>query len=154
MKKFTIKLWAVLLLMLVSLQTFATDNEYGLKDNIQDGVILHHFVVEERLIKLNDIRLADFILVLAVTLHECFHAIAAKTRGYPSERIIFLPYGATLYNNHDFDKTSNVIIALAGPLLNLSLALFTVAIWWIFPESFAYLQTIFYANLWTGLGRP
>jgi stage IV sporulation protein FB len=89
--------------------------------------------------------------VLAVTLHECFHAIAAKTRGYPSERIIFLPYGATLYNNHDFDKTSNVIIALAGPLLNLSLALFTVAIWWIFPESFAYLQTFFYANLWTGL---
>ena len=66
--------------------------------------------------------------VLAVTLHECFHAIAAKTRGYPSERIIFLPYGATLYNNHDFDKTSNVIIALAGPLLNLSLALFTVTI--------------------------
>lgn len=89
--------------------------------------------------------------VLAVTLHECFHAIAAKTRGYPSERIIFLPYGATLYNSHDFDKTSNVIIALAGPLLNLSLALFTVAIWWIFPESFAYLQTFFYANLWTGL---
>ena len=43
MKKFTIKLWAVLLLMLVSLQTFATDNEYGLKDNIQDGVILHCF---------------------------------------------------------------------------------------------------------------
>lgn len=34
MKKFTIKLWAVLLLMLVSLQTFATDHEYGLKDNI------------------------------------------------------------------------------------------------------------------------
>lgn len=29
--------------------------------------------------------------VLAVTLHECFHAIAAKTRGYPSERIIFCP---------------------------------------------------------------
>ena len=26
----------------------------------------HHLVVEERLIKLNDIRLADFILVLAV----------------------------------------------------------------------------------------
>ena len=43
MKKFTFKLWAVLLLMLVSLQTFATDNEYGLKDNIQDGVILHCF---------------------------------------------------------------------------------------------------------------
>ena len=43
MKKFTFKLWAVLLLMLVSLQTFATDNKYGLKDNIQDGVILHCF---------------------------------------------------------------------------------------------------------------
>lgn len=89
--------------------------------------------------------------VVAITLHECFHAITAKTRGYPSERIIFLPYGATLYNNHDFDKTSNVIIALAGPLSNLSLALFTVAIWWIFPDSFSYLKTFFYANLWTGL---
>ena len=31
----------------------------------------HHFVVEERLIKLNDIRLADFILVLAVDLMKC-----------------------------------------------------------------------------------
>ncbi len=89
--------------------------------------------------------------VVAVTLHEVFHAVTARTRGYPSARIIFLPYGATLYNDHDFDKTSNVIIALSGPLASLLLALFTMAIWWIFPESFSYLHAFFLANLTIGL---
>lgn len=45
----------------------------------------HHFVVEERLIKLNDIRLADFILVLAVivdglTLSAYPHVLVAVFR--------------------------------------------------------------------------
>lgn len=89
--------------------------------------------------------------VVAVAMHESFHAIAAGRRGYPSEKIIFLPYGATLYNNGNFDKVSDVVIALAGPVSNLVAALFTVASWWIFPDGFPYLQTFFYANLATGL---
>ena len=45
----------------------------------------HHLVVEERLIKLNDIRLADFILVLAVivdglTLSAYPHVLVAVFR--------------------------------------------------------------------------
>lgn len=89
--------------------------------------------------------------VLAVLLHELAHAFAARQRGYVADNILMLPYGAVLYNKDNFDKTSNVIIALAGPLCNLLLALAAVSFWWLAPETYAYTKSFAAANIFTGL---
>ena len=94
---------------------------------------------------------AFFCSVIAVTLHEYCHKLAASGRGYGAGDVLWLPYGAVIYNEKILDKTSNVIIALAGPLANLVFSLVTISFWWIIPESFSYTKDFAYANLGIGL---
>lgn len=59
-----------------------------------------------------------------------------------------MPYGAGLnLKDQIYSEIDEIKIALAGPICNLVLFVLTLAIWWIFPESYSYLFTFANANL-------
>ena len=94
----------------------------------------------------------DFVwTMLALLFHESAHALMARARGYVVKKMVLLPYGAMMSAGENFDKTSSVLIGLAGPLCNLLLALVTLGLWWLFPSAYPYTISFIYANLSLGL---
>lgn len=88
-----------------------------------------------------------FSSFVTVLLHEIAHGIAGKKYGYQMSKITLMPYGAMIYGGEKFNRKEGIMIALAGPFCNGILALFTIALWWLLPESFAYTQDFLNSNL-------
>lgn len=85
---------------------------------------------------------------VTAVIHETGHAYVSGNLGYRLNKITLMPFGAVVSGNIDGLKSSDEIkIALAGPLLNLAIALFFIAVWWIFPESYAFTDIAAEANL-------
>ena len=94
----------------------------------------------------------DFVwTMLALLFHESAHALMARARGYVVKKVVLLPYGAMMSAGENFDKTSSVLIGLAGPLCNLLLALVTLGLWWLAPAAYPYTISFLYANLSLGV---
>lgn len=94
----------------------------------------------------------DFVWTLvALLFHEGAHALMARARGYVVKKVVLLPYGAMMSAGENFDKTSSVLIGLAGPLCNLLLALVTLGLWWLAPAAYPYTISFLYANLTLGV---
>lgn len=90
--------------------------------------------------------------IISVVLHELAHYYVAKKHFYTCTSITISIFGAVLYG--DFDEAINreqVKIALAGPAASLSIAIFCIALWYIFPASYVFLLDFVNANLTTGL---
>ena len=86
--------------------------------------------------------------LLAVILHEVSHEKMANRLGYKTCSIRLSAFGAVLYG--EFDQMSfadQVKIALSGPLINLFLAVCTLALWWVFPSLYAFSQPFYLANM-------
>lgn len=80
--------------------------------------------------------------------HECAHAFVAARLGYKLREIVLMPFGAVLDSDiEDASVHDEVKIALAGPLCNLITAGLFGALWWFFPDTYAYTDTAFYASL-------
>ena len=90
-----------------------------------------------------------FTLYLISTLaHECAHAIVAKGLGYRLNSIKLMPYGVALEGEFQALRTTDeILIALAGPILNLVLALICPTIWWLFPALNSTAKTLGSVNL-------
>lgn len=86
-------------------------------------------------------------MFLALVCHECAHALMARLRGYVVKKTVLLPYGAMMSMGESFDKTSSVLVGLAGPVMNLVLALIVLGVWWLFPAVYPYTLSFFYANM-------
>lgn len=94
----------------------------------------------------------DFVWTLvALLFHEGAHALMARERGYVVKKVVLLPYGAMMSAGENFDKTSSVLIGLAGPLCNLLIALVTLGLWWLAPAAYPYTISFLYANLSLGV---
>lgn len=79
------------------------------------------------------------IYTICAVVHELGHSIAASSSGYALNKITLMPFGAVVSGNIDGLKPADEFkIALAGPFANLAIGLFFVALWWIFPELYAY----------------
>ncbi len=88
---------------------------------------------------------------VALFFHEGAHALMARTRGFVVKNVVLLPYGAMMSVGENFDKTTSVLVGLAGPLCNLLLALVILGVWWIFPRAYPYTIGFLQANLSLGL---
>ena len=77
-----------------------------------------------------------FLLFISVVLsHEYGHYFVAKKLGYKLDSFFLAPYGACLnYKEKAFEYKDEIMIALAGPVVNLCLCLLMVSLWWIFPN--------------------
>lgn len=89
--------------------------------------------------------------IVALLFHEGAHALMARARGYVVKKIVLLPYGAMMSAGESFDRTSSVLIGLAGPCCNLLLALVTLGLWWIVPAAYPYTIFFLHANLSLGV---
>ena len=88
------------------------------------------------------------IFTVTAVAHELGHSFVANGCGYKLNRITLMPFGAVVKGDIDGLKFSDEIkIAMAGPILNIAVALFFIALWWVFPELYAYTELIVSANL-------
>lgn len=88
-----------------------------------------------------------FLLYLcAIIIHESAHALVAKRLGYKLENFYLMPYGACLQYQDIFAENDELKIALAGPVASLIAGFITVAVWWIFPETYNFTENFAIAN--------
>lgn len=84
----------------------------------------------------------------AVVLHELSHYFVANKLFYHCNEITVSVFGAVLYGDfQDVTPVDRIKIAVAGPLCNVILAVICLALWWIIPESYYYLESFFIANV-------
>lgn len=90
--------------------------------------------------------------LIVMFIHELSHAFVARKLGYNIKNIKLIPFGICLnINSVNILPKDEIKIALAGPIINFFLALCTIALWWIFPESYNYTYLFCYANFITGV---
>lgn len=84
----------------------------------------------------------------AVVLHELAHYYVASKLFYHCKEIQVSVFGAVLYGDFaDVTPADRIKIALAGPICNIVLAVICLALWWMIPESYYYLEDFFTANI-------
>ncbi len=94
----------------------------------------------------------NFLFVFAaLVLHEAGHIVVGRLRGYVVKSIVLMPYGAMMSMDENFDKTSGIVIGLAGPLTNFLVALMTFGVWWLVPAVYGVTRPFLFANLSLGL---
>lgn len=87
------------------------------------------------LINNNLLSFLSFSLVLLS--HELGHYVVAKNLGYKLDSFYIAPYGVSLnYKEKSFDSKDEIMIALAGPMVNIFEVIIIVMFWWVFPESY------------------
>ena len=90
--------------------------------------------------------------IITVILHEFAHSFVASKLGYKLNQINLMPHGASLSgDNRFFSARDEVLVAIAGPALNIILAILGCAVWWIFPSKYFYTQQFVYANVVTAV---
>ncbi|MDD4815588.1 MAG: M50 family metallopeptidase [Clostridia bacterium] len=92
------------------------------------------------------------VYLLVVILHELAHSFVAQKLGYKIDKVFLLPFGVGLTLEQNFvDEKDEIIVALAGPILNFFLGFICIALWWIEPLIYNYTQEFVFANIVTGL---
>lgn len=90
--------------------------------------------------------LVFFLITLAALEHECAHAFAGARRGYALNKIVLMPYGAIVKGDiGGISLKDELFVALAGPFASGATALAFVALWWLFPETYAFTDAAAYA---------
>ena len=88
-----------------------------------------------------------FYYVVVLYLHEYGHYLALKKLGYDAEQMIFSVYGSALKTSNHYKARDEILIALAGPLVNIILIICTVALWWVFPSIYFFTRTFVICNV-------
>ncbi|MBQ8685968.1 MAG: hypothetical protein IJ514_07340 [Clostridia bacterium] len=90
-----------------------------------------------------------FLMSCLVALqHECAHAFAAAKLGYKLNRVVLMPFGAVIDGDlRGISLKDETFVALCGPLCNFLTAAFFVAVWWCFPDAYAFTDTACYSSL-------
>ena len=80
-----------------------------------------------------------------------FRLLVARRLGYNIKNIKLIPFGICLnINSFNILPKDEIKIAVAGPIVNFFIALLTIALWWVFPETYNYTYIFCYANFITG----
>lgn len=84
-----------------------------------------------------------FMFAVVVLSHELGHFLVARKLGYKLDSFTLAPYGISLnYKDKVFESRDEVLIALAGPLVNIILSLVLVSLWWVVPDIYNYTDTL------------
>lgn len=90
------------------------------------------------------------IYVFTITAHEVAHAFTAQKLGYVLDSVKFMPYGAALSGKFEtMSAKDEIIVAAAGPIANVAIAVLTTALWWMFPSVYAVTGDLATANIFT-----
>lgn len=92
-----------------------------------------------------------FVYMAVVAIHELAHYYVAKKRGYKLGKFYVMPYGVCLnYKDNIISGGDEIAISFAGPAINLCLCFICVALWWLFPITYYYLDYFCFCNLVLG----
>lgn len=83
----------------------------------------------------------------ALALHELAHLFVASKKGYKLKHIKLDLFGLSVNLDEKIDDTDAFAINIAGPLCNLLVCVFCLAVYWLFPISYNYLNLFCFANL-------
>lgn len=87
-----------------------------------------------------------------IVLHELAHAEVSLRLGYTLDRFALMPYGASLKGDFEGVRAKDeILIAVAGPLFNVIVAVIGTALWWLVPMSYAFTDRLVAANIFTAL---
>ena len=87
------------------------------------------------------------IYALTALLHECGHIFCAARMGFKCEKISLMPYGAAaICSTEGIRAREEIKLALAGPAVNAFLCILCAGLWWFYPVTYAYTDTVFQAN--------
>ena len=87
------------------------------------------------------------IYVLTALLHECGHIFCAMRMGFKCEKISLMPYGAAAFcDTEGISPADEIKLALSGPAVNAFMLVLTAGLWWFFPVTYAFTDTVFAAN--------
>ncbi len=76
----------------------------------------------------------------------------AKKLGYRLDSFFIAPYGVSLnYKEKAFDSHDEILIALAGPCVNIVLSLVIVSLWWVIPDLYNYTNNFVTQSFMLGL---
>ncbi len=88
------------------------------------------------------------ICLVTALLHESGHIFCAAKMGFKCQTVKIMPYGAAAMCDVEGIRAGDEIrLALAGPLVNAAVCVALAGLWWFFPESYAYTDTVMQANL-------
>ena len=87
------------------------------------------------------------VCTAAAVIHEFGHALYASRIGCRLNRILLLPCGAVVQGDIEgISLRDEVRLALAGPAVNAACAVLFAALWWFFPETYAFTDTAAYMS--------
>lgn len=87
------------------------------------------------------------ICLVTALMHECGHIFCAARMGFECERIKIMPYGAAAICNVEGIRTGDEIkLALAGPAVNAAVCVILAGLWWFWPETYAYTDSVLWVN--------
>lgn len=88
------------------------------------------------------------VYTLCALIHEMGHSITAQKCGYKLVNVTLMPFGAIVTGEiSNMSYVDEIKVSLAGPLLNLSISIALVAVWWVFPETYPYTELAVTAGL-------
>lgn len=87
------------------------------------------------------------ICALTALLHECGHIFYAARLGFKCKKISLMPYGASaVCDTEGIRAKDEIFLALSGPAVNVFICIFCAGLWWFFPVTYAYTDTVFTAS--------
>lgn len=87
------------------------------------------------------------IYTLTALAHECGHIFCAHSMGFSCERVKLMPYGAAAECEIEgISPADEIKLSLAGPLVNAAICIFMAGLWWFWPVTYAYTDTVMAAN--------
>lgn len=87
------------------------------------------------------------IYTLTALAHECGHIFCARSMGFSCARVKLMPYGAAAECEIEgISPRDEVKLALAGPAVNVAVCVILAGLWWFYPVTYAYTDTIMAAN--------
>ena len=93
-------------------------------------------------------RLTFLVYILSVILHEYAHGLAGGFFHCKFSEVKLFAFGGVTYGDVEIlAPMEEVVVSLAGPLVNCLVALLFTAMWWIVPASYLFTDQIVLANL-------
>ncbi len=87
------------------------------------------------------------IYALTALLHECGHIFCASRLGFACKKISLMPYGAAAHcDTEGISARDEIKLALSGPLVNALICIAVAGLWWFYPQTYAYTDTVFSAS--------
>lgn len=90
-------------------------------------------------------------LFLLILFHELGHGLTANALGYEVQEVSLLPFGGVAklaYGDIGFRPRHEALVAIAGPLVNLGIALFGFTLGALHLWSDSFTQLVLHLNLW------